>query len=239
MQEAVVKIRMYIAMALLLAWSHVAAAHPLAVGTSRITLRDAHIEVQAEWDLFALVPESPTTVATLTEAELATWHRRVQQDLLAQTRLAVDGHVLPLQVTAVPQAVELQAMAAQLSATQQAHGPLVRLRLESNVAVPHARDVALTVPQGLGPTLTSFVQPAAQMTVPGDAAHFAVLAPQPASLPQVSKVSAPPQAAPSQVAAGQAPFGQPWWRYAALAAALACAATWMLGRTGKSTRRTT
>jgi len=158
-----------------LAWVSVAGAHALDVGTARVTLRDAHVDVIAEWDLFLLVEGTPTSVATASETELATTHAKLKHAIEAQTVLEVDARTAALALTGFPGPNELRAVAAALSAEGNDHGALVRMRLEASRAFPSATTIALRTPLALGPVLVSFVQPASSLVAPGGVASFPVL----------------------------------------------------------------
>jgi hypothetical protein len=159
------------------AWlaSAAAEAHTLSISTTRVVLRDRHIEVQAEWDAFALVDATPTAVATMTDADLEAAHRRWLTRLSAESRLTVDDHGLPVRVAAAPTRDELRAAAAQLSAAGQDHGMLLRIRFDGPLLVGEPARVAWTSPPALGPVLVSFMQPAARLAAPGEQVAFAVL----------------------------------------------------------------
>lgn len=155
--------------------SAVALAHTLSISTARVALRDRHIEVMAEWDAFSLVGATPTSVATMADPELEAVHGRWLARLSGESRLAVDGQVLPLRVAAAPTRDELRATAAQLSAAGQDHGVLLRVRLDGPLLADSPRQVAWTSPEALGPVLVSFVQPASRLAAPGEQVAFAVL----------------------------------------------------------------
>lgn len=152
-----------------------AAAHPLDVGTARVTLRDQHLEVTADLDLMALARIEPTALATSDEAALDAEWVRLQRALGEGTQLQMNGVVRPLVVTGFPSAAELRALAAMLSATGRLHGERVRVRLECEAQMVEARTVSLALPEALGPVLVTFVQPASHYTAPGHPAIFAVL----------------------------------------------------------------
>ena len=211
--------RVAAACALLLAMLAPAAAtaHALDVGTARVTLRDEHVEVLAEWDLFLLVEATPTVVATQSEADLAETHRKLRRAVERETTLKVDGQPRALELRGFPAPPELRAMAATMSAGGQDHGALVRLRLEAPDTVRDARTLTLTTPKGLGAVAVSFVQPATRYVASGEAATFTVLAPP----------SAP--TAPSVAAQGSSPAPaerEPAWHlgFVAVAALLAVTA---------------
>lgn len=174
-------------------------AHPIEEGTARVTLRDDHLEVAADWDLFLLVDGTPTAVATSTDEALATTYARLRREIEEGTSLRVDGASLPLSLTGFISAAELRAMAATLSAAGQLHGERVRMRLEARRAVPGARVVTLSAPAALGPVVVSFVQPSTRYAWPGRPASFDVMSAQrpPSHEPTVT-ASAPtvPPAAP-------------------------------------------
>jgi hypothetical protein len=158
-----------------------ARAHSLDEGTARITLRDEHVEVTAEWDIFLLVDRSPTDVATARAETLNETHARLWRVIEEGTTLRADGARVALELTGGPSPQEFRALAATLSASGREHGERVRLRLESRVPVRNARRVTLSVPPALGPVVVTFVQPASWYTRPGATASFDVLAPVRAS----------------------------------------------------------
>jgi hypothetical protein len=165
-----------VALGLLLAPA-AAHAHALDVATARVSLRDEHLEVQAEWDLFLLLELDPTALATASESALSDAHRRMVQRLESETRALVDGRPAALKLTGSPSPPELRALAATLSAAGQTHGTLVRLRLEAPERLSEARSIALVAPQALGQVAVTFVQPATRFVAPGQAAAFTVLRP--------------------------------------------------------------
>ncbi|MFO0604643.1 MAG: hypothetical protein U0324_15780 [Polyangiales bacterium] len=166
------------AFALSLALARAAAAHDLAEGTARVTLRDDHLDVAAEWDLFPLADADPTALATGPDATVAEARARLFARVERETRLRVDGAPVDLAVTAGPSSEELRALAATVSASGERHGGRARFRLEARRPVHGARRVTLSPPAALGPVLVSFVQPASRYTRPGDVASFDVLAPR-------------------------------------------------------------
>lgn len=164
-----------IALALVLATSRAATAHEIDEGTARITLRDDHVEVVAEWDIFLLVDATPTAIATGTDAEVSAAYARVRRVIERDTRLRVDGAPVALTVTGFASEAEFRAVAATLSAAGNLHGARIRMRLEAARAVPGASRITLAVPSQVGPVLVSFVQPASHYARPGDTAAFDVL----------------------------------------------------------------
>lgn len=152
-----------------------AAAHPLDVGTARVSLRDQHLEVLAEVDLLALSAVDPTALATSDDATLQAAWDGLRHALEAGAHLGVDGLERPLTVTAFPSVAELRALAATLSAAGRAHGELARVRLECERPVVEARALSLVLPEALGPVLVTFVQPATRYTAAGRSASFEVL----------------------------------------------------------------
>ena len=140
-----------------------------------MTLRDEHIEVIAEVDLFLLVGAGPTAIATGPEAEVAGELERLRMTLETGTHLFVDGAPVPLELRGLLSPPELRAFAATLSAAQKDHGELVRLRFEAPQAVRGAKSVSLSLPPALGPIVVSFVQPATRYARPGESAMFDVL----------------------------------------------------------------
>ncbi|MFO0560383.1 MAG: hypothetical protein U0269_20370 [Polyangiales bacterium] len=168
-----------------------AAAHPSEEGTARITLRDEHIEVVVEWDLFLLVERSPTDVATSSADALAREHQALVRRIEAQTRLFVDETPVPLALRGAPGPDELRAIAAQLSADSLTHGARVRMRLEARGAHPSAHRVSFVAPSALGPVIVSFVQPASRYALAGTRSTFDVLErPQPVAR---AALSSPPR----------------------------------------------
>lgn len=152
-------------------------AHDLHEGTARVTLRDDHLEVTADWDVLPLTGATPTELAVATDDALAEVHRRVRRVVEEETRLEVDGARVALEVTAFPSAPELRALAATASAAGGHHGEKVRLRLEVRRAVPGARHLTLTTPRAVGPVVASFVQPVTRYLRGGERAAFDVLGP--------------------------------------------------------------
>lgn len=152
-----------------------AAAHPLEEGTARVSLRDDHVEVLVDWDVFRLVDAAPTAVATSDDAALMETHARLRRRVESETTLHVDGAQVSLRATGFPTPEALRAMAATLSASGQDHGARARMRLEAQRAVPGARRVGLSAPRALGPVVISFVQPATWYAQPGERASFDVL----------------------------------------------------------------
>jgi phosphatidylethanolamine-binding protein (PEBP) family uncharacterized protein len=161
-------------------------AHELSTATARITLRDGHLEVLADVDLFLLADRGPTEVATASEPDLAALLARIRDVVVHQTRLVVDGSDLALALRGLPSAAELRAIAAALSASHRDHGELVRLRLEARAARPVPQSIALSLPPGFGPVIVSLVQPTTRYVAAGAPAWFDVPAlarSSPASLP--------------------------------------------------------
>ena len=154
-----------------------ATAHDLEEGTARITLRDDHVDVVAEWDLFLLADATPTALATASDEALAAARARLQRTIEDGTQLRVDGAPVALHLTGWPSAAELRGLAAALSAAGSSHGSRVRMRLEAAQAIPGAAHLTLAVPPRLGPVVVSFVQPATRYTRPGATADFTVLSP--------------------------------------------------------------
>lgn len=183
--------RVALALALALTFARTVAAHELGEGTSRVTLRDNHLEVLAEWDVFPLADADPTALATGPDAAVIAARARLVARIERDTRLRVDGETVDLAVTAGPSPQELRALAATVSASGEGHGGRARLRLEARRAVPDARRVSLSPPPEVGPVLVSFVQPAARYTRPGDTATFEVLAPR-AAVPATAAPRPPP-----------------------------------------------
>lgn len=173
-------------------------AHPLEEGTARVTLRDDHLEVAADWDVFLLVDATPTALATCSDEALAATYARLRRAIEEGTTLRVDGARVPLTLTGFVSAPELRALAATLSAAGQDHGERARMRLEARRAVPGARVVTLAAPAALGPVVVSFVQPATRYALPGSAALFEVMAPRRA--PAVATPTPAPAPAPAPAA---------------------------------------
>lgn len=148
-------------------------AHPLDIGTARVSLRDDHVEVLAELDLFTLADAGPTTLATEPEGELTARVARLRQALEAGTVLEVDGR-RALLVATCPSTGEVRAAAATLSSQGKEHGELLRVRFEARDAFREPRRVALGLPPALGPVLVTFVQPASRYAAPGSVATFDV-----------------------------------------------------------------
>ncbi|MEI6800656.1 MAG: YgjP-like metallopeptidase domain-containing protein, partial [Pseudomonadota bacterium] len=69
---------------------------------ARITLRDDHVDVVAEWDLFLLADASPTALATASDEALAAARARLQRTIEDGTQLRVDGAPVPLHLTGWP-----------------------------------------------------------------------------------------------------------------------------------------
>jgi hypothetical protein len=65
-------IRTLLGAALLIATTSFAAAHTLQTNTARITLRDEHLDIVAELDLFAVATSSSTELATATDQDVGT-----------------------------------------------------------------------------------------------------------------------------------------------------------------------
>jgi hypothetical protein len=155
-----------------------AAAHTLDTGTARVSLRDAHLEVHAEWDVFAAADTTPTALAIATPEEAVEAHARLRRTLEEGSWLEVDGRARRLAITAFPSVDELRALAATLSAQGLEHGALVRVRLEAAEALLDAERVHVRFPTAVGPVLTTFVQPSAVFAPPGAVARFGVLVPR-------------------------------------------------------------
>lgn len=159
---------------LLASWSANAQAHALDLNTARVSLRDGLVEVVAEWDLFLLVPPSPTEVATATDEALSGIHRALIETIEKGTSLRIDDASHSLRIRGFPSPAELRAIAAGLSSTQKDHGALVRFSLESERSAPHPRQVSFASPASLGPVLVSFVEPRMQLASAGQSVSFAV-----------------------------------------------------------------
>ncbi len=169
-------------------------AHAPNVNTSRVSLRDEHVEVVAEWDLFLLTQASPTDLATADEDELARDYRALVKFIESETTLTLDGARVPLEVRGFPSPPELRALAASLSAAHEEHGPLVRIRLEAPLKVTSAKAITLASPAKLGPVNASFVQPVNRYVESGAPAAFNVLYVAPAEHATSNAASAPPSA---------------------------------------------
>lgn len=156
-----------------------AQAHPLDESTARVTLRDAHLEVVIDCDLFLMVSSTPTEVATSTDESLRETHARLRRELEAGASLRVDGALAPLSVTGFIEPAELRAMAATLSASRETHGARARVRLESPRVYDSPRAVTLSGPASLGPLVVTFTQPSTRYAWPGRPASFDVLATRP------------------------------------------------------------
>jgi hypothetical protein len=154
------------------------AAHALDVATARVTLRDAHVDVIAEWDLFLLVEGNPTAIATASETLLHESHAKVKRVVETQSVLRVDGETRRLEATGFPGPDEFRALAATLSSEGHDHGARVRLRLEAPEPVMSAKGLTLAFPAALGPVVVTFVQPATNFAAPGASSSFSVLARQ-------------------------------------------------------------
>lgn len=164
------------------------AAHTLGTGSARLSLRDGHVELTADLDLF-LLGLDPTALATASPAELDAALARLEAALVDGTRLEADGAAVALVVRDLPRGDELRAVAAVLSASGRDHGELVRLRFEAPAAVDRARTLAVRWPAALGPMVTTFVQPATRYAAAGAAARFEVLGPGTAVAPPSATVT--------------------------------------------------
>ena len=153
-----------------------AGAHALSETTARLTLRDGHFDVVLDVDLFLLVPEGPTAVATATGEAVSGRLAALRQQLETGTRLQVDGARVPLRWKDGPSAAAFQAAAAVLSASGMEHGERFRVGLDAVESNLGAREVALEVPAGLGPVVVSFVEPVTAYLPPGGQARFTVRA---------------------------------------------------------------
>ncbi len=169
-------------------------AHAPNVNTSRVSLRDEHVEVVAEWDLFLLTQSSPTELATADEDTLTRNYRALVKFIEAETTLTLNGSPVPLEVRGFPSPPELRALAASLSAVHEEHGPLVRIRLEAPLKVTSGKAVTLASPAKLGPVNTSFVQPVNRYVEGGAPAAFDVLYVAPTEHATAKTASAPASA---------------------------------------------
>lgn len=175
--------RSYAAALSIVAWASAAEAHAPDVSTARVTLRDEHVEVVAEWDLFPLVGRSPTELATMSEDELVRVHRELVATIERDTALTIDGTRRPLEVRGFPTPPELRGLAATLSASSHDHGARARIRLESREPVREARTLTLAAPPKAGPVNVSFVQPSQRYVRDGEPASFAILSPAKSASP--------------------------------------------------------
>jgi hypothetical protein len=157
----------------------VAGAHSLTESTARLTLRDGHFELSADVDLLLLAEIDATAMATASPSALGSEHARLRQVLESQTALVVDGLRIPLRLATFLEPMQLQVVAAALSAEGRSHGGLVRIVFDSAMLAPTASTVTLTLPPALGPVLVSLVQPTTRYAPPGQSAAF-VLRPAPA-----------------------------------------------------------
>jgi hypothetical protein len=151
-----------------------ATAHELHANTARITLRDGHLDIAAEVDLFALTNQSATQIATASELDLASYITALKSRLQREMVLVVDGVTVPLLLRGFPGSSEMRGLAAELSSINTEHGMLVRLEFESPTDANQAQMIALQLPAALGPTLMSFVQPASSYATAGAMSSFMV-----------------------------------------------------------------
>ncbi|MCA2979080.1 MAG: hypothetical protein INH41_18370 [Myxococcaceae bacterium] len=156
-----------------------AQAHPLDEGTTRVTLRDGHLDVHVEWDVFRLLGRAPTEGAVLPEAELQVAYEELRRRLTSETVLEVDGQVAPLVLRGFIEPIALRTLAVTLSAQGLEHGALVRGDLESTGTWPSPKAVTVRSPMGAGPVVASFVQPQTQLVAAGGGVTFEVLQPRP------------------------------------------------------------
>lgn len=151
-----------------------ASAHALSEATARLTLRDDHFDVALDVDLFLLVPEGPTAVATAGDAEVAERLASLRRQFESGTKLQVDGVQVPLRFKDGLTPAEFRAVAAMLSASGREHGERFRLGLDATATTPGAREVVLGLPEGLGPVVATFVEPAMSYVQPRGEARFRV-----------------------------------------------------------------
>ncbi len=161
----------------LLLLASTASAHVLTESTAVVTLRDGHLEVSADFDVFLLAGFEPTEAATAPEAALVAMHAQLRQLVETQTVLNVDGARQALRLREFLSPTDLRVVAATLSGSGRSHGVLVRLKLEPAGLFPAASAVSLALPNSLGPTVISLVQPRTQYAAPGQAAVFSVRPP--------------------------------------------------------------
>jgi hypothetical protein len=171
-------LRLLFVAAILVATSSFAAAHTLLTNTAKITLRDGHLDIAADLDLFAIAASSPTELATATEQQMVEQVRQMQRVLESESSMWVDEVRVPLVLRGFPSASELRALAAELSAAGHDRGKLARVVFESSTAAHDATLVSLRLPRALGTTLVSFVQPLAVLARPATIASFAVYVPR-------------------------------------------------------------
>lgn len=174
-----------------------AEAHTLDAETARISLRDAHVSIDADLDLFRLVEADVTALATGADEPIAALRSSLRDTLEDGSALRVDGTEVRLNVRELPPIPEFRGAAAILSSQGESHGVRLRVRLDSPDAFPNARNIELELPQELGPVVVTFVQPATQWVVPGSKAKFTVLQPE-AGIPNVP--SDPPLPAEAHLA---------------------------------------
>jgi hypothetical protein len=160
---------------LVVLWVPLAQAHALENGTTRVTLRDGHLDVHAEWDVFQLVGRTPTEVAVMPEAEFEQTFEALRRRVESGTWLEVDGVAAPLVLRAFIEPIALRTLAVTLSAQGLEHGALVRADLESTGAWLQAKSVTVRSPAGAGPVVTTFVQPETHLAAPGQETRFTVL----------------------------------------------------------------
>ena len=158
----------------LFAFSDPSWAHALDLGTARLALRDGHVEILAEVDLFLLSDASTTAIAISTEPELAAQSARLVTAVETGTKLTIDGAPATLRVRGMPPPAELRAMAATLSADGKDHGRLVPIRIEALGAFHEPKTMSLALPSVLGPVLVTLVQPVTRYAAPGATASFVV-----------------------------------------------------------------
>ncbi len=152
-------------------------AHALQANTAKVTLRDGHLDLVADIDLFALATQSSTQLATGSEAALRDQATELKNRLLREVTVQVDGVRIPLVLREFPTALEIRALAAELSSKLSDHGTLVHITFESPTDANLAAKIAVQMPVALGPTLVSFVQPASHYANAGDTATFTVTRP--------------------------------------------------------------
>lgn len=186
-------------------------AHALDLGTARLTLRDDHVEILAEVDLFLLSDVSPTEIAISTEPALAAQATRLVGAIETGTKLTIDGATVALRVRAMPPPAELRAIAATLSADGKDHGRLVPIRIEALGAFHEPKAMSLAMPSALGPVLVTLVQPVTRYAAPGAPASFVVST--------SSAATAPPPSSPT-VARPEPSHESSYWMWGGVVAAL-------------------
>lgn len=151
-------------------------AHTLSMNTARISLRDEHIELQAEIDprVFASRLDPQTSdFGKLDAAALQAWVTRANEILAKQTTLRVDGQPVDAELRLGIDSKLLDEQSRASAAP--AHEHLVPIRWEVREPFVAAKRIEVVFPAALGPVLVTFVQPATHWTAPGTTAGFSVL----------------------------------------------------------------